>query len=76
MAVISRTILINSYQDDGQWTAECWSLPGVVGCGDTEAGAVDSCWAALASVILTYQEQGRPVPWTAEAQTGTGTIND
>jgi len=70
--VTSRTILISSYRDSGGWTAECWSLPGVVSCGGTEIEAVDNCWEALAEVILSYRGENKEIPWTAQAETGGG----
>ena len=67
--VKSFAILFNVYQDNGQWVSECWSLPGVASCGDTECEALKNGWTALANTVLAYLEAGQEIPWVAEAET-------
>jgi predicted RNase H-like HicB family nuclease len=48
--------------EDGNWVAECPSLPGCVSQGATKAEAIGNIKEAIDAYVETLQEDGLPVP--------------
>jgi predicted RNase H-like HicB family nuclease len=48
--------------EDGQWVAECPSLPGCVSQGATREEAIKNIKEAIEGYILALQEDKLPVP--------------
>ncbi|MCI0681229.1 MAG: type II toxin-antitoxin system HicB family antitoxin [Gemmataceae bacterium] len=58
-----RVYVVTSKDDDGTVSAIAESLPGAVGCGNTEPEALKSLAEAVKGVIETYQADGQEIPW-------------
>lgn len=48
--------------EDGNWVAECPSLPGCVSEGKTKADALSNIREAIDGWIETMRAQGQPIP--------------
>ena len=48
--------------EDGQWVAECLSLPGCVSQGKTREEAVSNIGATIAPHVTALEEDHLPVP--------------
>jgi len=48
--------------EDGQWVAECPSLPGCVSQGRTKADAIENIKEAIQGWIETTRAHGQPIP--------------
>ncbi len=48
--------------EDGQWVAECSSLPGCISQGNTRQQAVTNIKEAIEGYILALEEDGLPIP--------------
>jgi predicted RNase H-like HicB family nuclease len=48
--------------EDGQWVAECPSLPGCVSQGETREAAVVNIREAIEGYVLALRDDGLPVP--------------
>ena len=48
--------------EDGQWVAECPSLPGCVSQGESREAAVVNIREAIEGYVLALRDDGLPVP--------------
>ena len=54
--------IVISRGEDGQWVAECPSLPGCVTQGATREEAVENARDAIAQYVAALEEDHLPVP--------------
>lgn len=52
-----------SQDENGDFSAVALNLPGVVGCGETEAEAVASLTDGFRAALDVYREDGDEIPW-------------
>ena len=52
-----------SHDENGDFSAVALNVPGVVGCGETEAEATESLRAGFRSAVEVCREDGVEIPW-------------
>ncbi len=48
--------------EDGQWVAECPTLPGCISQGETKEDAIGNIREAIEGYVTALKEDGLPVP--------------